>query len=63
MKCRPGVCGETLRTIAELSKELGTVRLVYKARITMLCSEEKRVTRNKDDSAEKVYSRASIADV
>jgi hypothetical protein len=46
MKCHPEVCGETLRAIAELSKELGAVRLVNKARIKMLYSAEKRVTRN-----------------
>jgi hypothetical protein len=41
-----------LRTIAELDKELGAVRLVNKSRITVLCGTEKRATRNEDDSAE-----------
>jgi hypothetical protein len=55
VKCRPGVCGETLRTIAELSKELGAVRLVNKAVIAMLCSAGKLVTINEGNSAEQVY--------
>jgi hypothetical protein len=38
-----------------LRKELVAVRLVNKVHITMLCSAEKRVTSNKDDSAAKVY--------
>jgi hypothetical protein len=44
-----------LRTSTALNEELIAVRLANKARITMLCSAGKRVTRNKDDSADKVY--------
>jgi hypothetical protein len=55
VKCHPEVCGETLRTIAELIKELGAVRLVNKVHIKMLRSAEKRVTRSEDERAEQVY--------
>jgi hypothetical protein len=41
-----------LRTITALNEELIAVRLVNKARITMLCSAEKRMTRNENDSAD-----------
>jgi hypothetical protein len=52
-----------LRTIAVLSKELGTVRLVNKVVIAMLCSTVQLVTINEGNSAEQVYQRGSLADV
>jgi hypothetical protein len=52
---RPDVSAQLLQTIAEPNEGSAAVRLVSKATITMLCSADKRVTRNEDDSADSVY--------